>query len=292
MTYTCLARHIKRLFLLVTSLSLIGCKTITVTERDLLLPDQRVDAAAAERRQEVERFTVPTEYGDISVTRIHRAGNRVTVLYFGGNQFRTSQSGGDVVRAFPIDADLILFDYPGYGDSTGVPTLASMQSTSVAVYDAVKFRNPQPILVYGASIGGFMAVHVAGARNPPRLLLEGTAPDARQWMASLIPWFARPFVRIRLSDSIANVDNVQRLSLFEGPILMMVGSRDTQTRPKLMRSFAAVMRTRGNEVLFVEIDDRGHGQLLDVERVRSVIADFVMQESMPRDATTAQESAP
>lgn len=264
---------------------MIGCKTFTVTERDLLHPDQRVEDAAAERKQEVERFMVSTPHGDIAVTRIHRAGNSASVLYCGGNQFRTSQFGGDVVRAFPAEIDLILFDYPGYGGSDGEPTLATMLDTSLAVHDALTSRSPNPVSVYGSSMGGFMASHVAGLRQPPRLMLEGTAPDTRRWVKSLVPWFATPFVRTELSDSIAGVDNVARLKPYKGPVLMMVGTRDNQTRPKLMRAFADDLRDHGNTVTFVEIDGRGHGQLMDVERVRTAIAGFVLPGASATEGT-------
>lgn len=279
MTHIGIFQRMKRFTLLAAILSSVGCKTVTISERDLLQPDQRIDDAATERRQDVERFVVSTQHGDISVTRVHREGNRVSVLYFGGNQFRTSQSSGGVARAFPADVDLILFDYPGYGESSGTPTLESMFETSLAVYDAVEKRTSNPVFVYGASMGGFMASHVASEREVFGLMLEGTAPDTKQWVRSLIPWFAKPFVRVSLSDSIASVDNVDRLSSFNGPILMMVGDRDTQTRPQLMRSFAEAMRSRGNDVQLIEIPGRGHGELLDVEVIRNAIAVFLRQQS-------------
>ncbi|MBK8284056.1 MAG: alpha/beta hydrolase [Ahniella sp.] len=281
MTYANLVHPVARFLMLGAILSMIGCKTFTISERDLIQPDHRVEDAAAERQQKVERFTVPTGHGDIAVTLISRPGNSVSVMYCGGNQFRTSQMGGEVVRAFPAEADLVLFDYPGYGGSTGKPTLATMLDTSVAVYDAAKARTKLPMVVYGSSMGGFMAAHVAGARNPPRLLLEGTAPDTQQWVKSLVPWFAKPFVRAQLAESIAGVDNVEKLKPYGGPILMMVGSRDTQTRSKLMQTYATALRGQGKQVSFIEIDGRGHGQLLDVERIRTAIAGFVTTGTVP-----------
>lgn len=281
MTYANLVHPVARFLMLGAILSMIGCKTFTISERDLIQPDLRVEDAAAERQQQVERFIVPTEHGDIAVTRISRPGNSVSVMYCGGNQFRTSQMGGEVVRAFPADADLVMFDYPGYGGSTGKPTLATMLDTSVAVYDAAAARTKLPMVVYGTSMGGFMAAHVAGARNPPRLLLEGTAPDTQQWVKSLVPWFAKPFVRAQLAESIAGIDNVAKLKAYTGPVLMMVGSRDTQTRSKLMQTYATSLRGQGKQVSFIEIKGRGHGQLLDVERIRTAIAGFVTTGNLP-----------
>ena len=48
-----------------------------------------------------------------------------------------------------------------------------------------------------------------------------------------------------------------------------------------MRSFATALRKQGKQVVLVEIDGRGHGQLLSVERIRTTIADFVLTGSMP-----------
>ena len=47
---------------------------------------------------------------------------------------------GDALEALARGADVLLFDYPGYGDSTGTPTAALILESALAVYDWVTFN--------------------------------------------------------------------------------------------------------------------------------------------------------
>lgn len=254
---------------------LTGCQTIRVTEADLLKADRRVEAAV-EPGQRVDRHTLNTEHGDIAVTRVTRTGNSVVMLYLGGNQFRTSIEGGDVVARMPSNVDLVLVDYPGYGGSTGRPSVESLMGTALAVYDRfLADEAGKRRVVYGTSTGGFVAAHVAGLRGPNMLVLEGTAPDTRRWLHSMVPWFAKPFVRAELSTSLSAIDSVAALEAYRGPILLMVGSKDTQTPPALMKKMATELDRGGREVRFHVIPGRGHGEVLLHSQARELIAAFV-----------------
>lgn len=258
---------------------LSGCQSIRVTEADLLRADRRVESAL-EPGQRIERHSLSTPHGEIAVTQITRAGNRVVMLYLGGNQFRTSIEGGDVVARMPSSVDLVLVDYPGYGNSSGHPSVDALMTTALAVYDRfLAAETGKQRIVYGTSTGGFVAAHVAGLRQPERLVLEGTAPDTRRWLDSMVPWFAKPFVHTELSPPLAAIDSVAALARYRGPILMMVGSRDTQTRPALMRKMAAELDRDARHVQFHVIPGRGHGEALQHPQARELLAAFVNPQS-------------
>ncbi len=256
---------------------LVGCRTIQVSESDLMQPDIRPDAHI-KSDQRIERSTVQTSVGEIAVTRIFRPGNKIAVLYCGGNQFRTSVSGGSVSAAFPESVDLILFDYPGYGLSSGSPTVDSLMQAATAVYDQFLSESSAGYDrkgVYGSSMGGFIASHVAAERSPDFLMLEGTAANTTQLMRSLVPWFAKPFIDIKVDPKLADFDNVEKLKGFEGRALLMVGSADTQTKPIVMREFAAALATENVDVRYTVIAGRGHGNVLSHSEARREVSEFL-----------------
>lgn len=257
---------------------LSGCKTIEVSESDLLQPDSRIEAVLRDG-QKIERHIVQTAQGAIAVTVITRPGNRIGVLYCGGNQHRTRVLGGEIAEAFPGNVDLVLFDYPGYGESDGKPTHESLMESGRAVYDQMLRDNPayQRRVVYGLSLGGFVATDVAAARHPDRLVLEATAPDAMKWLNSFVPWFAKPFVDVKIEPKLAQYDNLARLHGFPGRMLLLVGTRDSQTKPVLMRRMYEDLRELGVDVAFKRIPGRGHGEALGHDDARQALSEFLTQ---------------
>ena len=257
--------------------SMIGCKTIRVSESDFMRPDHRPDAELREG-QVIDRSLIETPHGQIAVTRISKPGNKVAVLYCGGNQFRTSVEGGRVSAALPASVDIVMFDYPGYGGSSGTPTVEGLMQAAILVYDAHMVGDGAEYdrrAVYGASMGGFMATHVAAERSPEMLVLEGTAPSVSELMRSLVPWFAKPFVSFKVDPRLSQIDNVSRLADFHGKVLLLVGDADTQTRPSLMRRLRHGLENHGVDADLHVIPGRGHGNAMEHVGAREVIRDFL-----------------
>lgn len=59
--------------------------------------------------------------------------------------------------------NILLFDYRGYGKSTGAPSEIGLYTDALAVYDYVRKRNDlnqQKIFLFGRSLGGAVALHL------------------------------------------------------------------------------------------------------------------------------------
>lgn len=69
---------------------------------------------------------------------------------------------------------VLLFDYPGYGHSTGKPTETSVLQSGLDVYDYVKSLGYRKIYCYGFSLGGAVALHIAKHRLIDGLVLQST----------------------------------------------------------------------------------------------------------------------
>jgi pimeloyl-ACP methyl ester carboxylesterase len=163
---------------------------------------------------------------------------KVTVLYFGGNAFHLDQHGAEIIpRIAACGVNVTVFDYRGYGRSGGVPSIATMTADALREYDYVSAQNPgNKVIVHGQSLGSFLAAHVAHERpQVAGLVLEATATNVADWAHANVPWYARPFLRLDIGQSLRGVDNVTAVAGYPGASLVLAGQADTVTPPALGR---------------------------------------------------------
>lgn len=127
-------------------------------------------------------FLVRTSDGlELACWRSAPPSTRPVLLHFHGN----GELVGDWIELFegelaPAGVDLFFAEYRGYGDSTGVPRLASMLDDVSAVVDALGVP-PERVVVMGRSVGSIYAIE-AVERHPQMrgLVLESGIHDVLQ----------------------------------------------------------------------------------------------------------------
>lgn len=150
---------------------------------------------------------------------------RGTILFCHGN-------GGniglhlDATRLFrEMQYSVLIFDYGGYGDSTGSPSESRIYADARAMWEhLVTQRNlsPDSIVVWGASFGGAAACDLASKVKPAALVLESTFTSMADAAFSEYRYFpADCFLRSHFR-SIDKISSVQR------PVLIMHSIDDTQ----------------------------------------------------------------
>ena len=95
------------------------------------------------------------------------------VFYLKGNS-RSIKGWGKFARDFTgIGYDLVMFDYRGFGKSTGKRTEESMYFDSQVIYEWVKTKfEEEAIIVYGRSMGSGFATRIAADNQPKMLILD------------------------------------------------------------------------------------------------------------------------
>lgn len=251
-----------------------GCAVFKVDEEDFLRPD---DPPIVETEVS-PYFTVGGDDYRLVGLRLARPQSEGVILYLGGNNFRVHVSGGAIVRAMPDNMDLILFDYPGYGHSEGTASTANMLSAAVDVHDHARdqgwLRN-RPIIVYGFSMGSFIASQLAAERLVDAVVLDATSPNVKAWAESFVPMIARPFVDIEVADSIADLDNAAALTRANVPVLLLAGKKDKQAKPRLSRQLARELRAAGLSVEHREFDNARHGEIIEQSAFADTLGSFV-----------------
>lgn len=227
-----------RLIIVLLVLLLSACGTLRVTEAALIHPDPK--------RESIQQIapgyrldTIEVAHADGVVSRgiwLRRDDATATVVYFGGNMFHLDQHYPGVIKTLAgAHVDMVIVDHRGYGRSDGIPTVALLQRDALDLLDQVRAGTAGRVMVYGHSIGSFIASHAAAERAVDGLILEGTTTRVGEWAHTLVPWYAKPFVTLDVDAAFAAVNNTDALSRYRGPLLIVVGSKDDQTPPKLAR---------------------------------------------------------
>ncbi|KAI8918924.1 Alpha/Beta hydrolase protein [Entophlyctis helioformis] len=135
-----------------------------------------------------------------------------------------------------LDCNVFMLSYRGYGLSEGSPSEKGLKIDAQAALDYIlshdKLKHTK-IIVYGQSIGGAVAIHLA-AENSHRisaLIVENTFLSLRKVIPHVIK-FLKPFTFLchQVWDSERAIGAVARI-----PVLFLSGKRDELIPPQHMR---------------------------------------------------------
>ena len=91
------------------------------------------------------------------------------VVYFGGNAEEVSMNIDHFANR---QATMVLFNYRGYGESTGRPSQRHLVKDAVAVVEWAKARYPgRPLVLFGSSLGTGVAALAAAEVKPDAAIL-------------------------------------------------------------------------------------------------------------------------
>lgn len=163
--------------------------------------------------------------GDRTLRSFYVPADGPALLIFHGNGEAIS-GWVDAIRILH-DAGIaaMVFDYSGFGNSGGPPTLANFREDGVAAWRAFRTRLPAATraCAYGLSLGTGVLLEVERDLDPPPdcVALSGAFLSVREvavqrhavprWAVSLLP------------DALDNLENIVRV---RGPVLVEHGSED------------------------------------------------------------------
>jgi fermentation-respiration switch protein FrsA (DUF1100 family) len=179
-------------------------------------------------------------------TRIHswwfeQPGADFSLLYChgnGGNLSNPQQRIADLQAT--LHCSVLIFDYPGYGQSESQPSEAGCHASADAAYRWLAGRCPaERIVLFGESLGGGVATELATYQQHAALILVSTftsIPDMAQRRLPFLParWLARQ-----------QYDNLAKISRLSRPIYITHGDKDwVIPHSHSERLFAAATQTK------------------------------------------------
>ena len=138
--------------------------------------------------------------------------SKLTLLFCHGNAGNVGHRVVTLQLFHELGLNVFIFDYRGYGRSSGQPTEAGTYLDASAAWDyLVEGRHVAStnIVVFGESLGGAVAAWVAEQKRPGALILESTFTSMPDMAARVYPFLpARWLCRFRY-EALAYLKNVR-----------------------------------------------------------------------------------
>ena len=167
-----------------------------------------------------------------------------TILFFHGNAGNTGLRIPNAVEMLRhLRAHVMLVEYRGYGDSPGgdavKPTEVGLQRDAVAALDYTRTElaaqhadlvDPNLIYVFGRSLGGAVAFHLAAhaeATGQPLAgcIVENTFTSISDMVDQVLPWLT-PIKRFVLRIGWNSLALLQKGQITRTPVLLLAGDAD------------------------------------------------------------------
>jgi len=284
------------LLLFAMSLVLVGCSSITIGEEEVFYPKSSVTPETFDLDGVTlhNRFLAVTDSVDVNAWHLTQSEAPVTVLFFGGNGFYLVQSRGYLRALTRPSANALLWDYRGYGRSEGTPGVKAFRHDALAMYDYLVDEqgvDPERLVVWGHSLGSFLATHVAQQRSVAGMVLENPATNVDGWVDHLIPWYVRLFLGVDVDPALKAENNVARVRSLDVPLLVVAGKEDNVTDPAMAKRL--YNEAGSSEKTLITVPDGGHNDLYQAAEVREAYADLVGRiAGADAESTAARPSEP
>ena len=198
-----------------------------------------IDAGAAVRK------TFPFEKGELEIWTARSQGAQqqgradVFILRFYGNADRADRWAAMEADMWNDRAvEIWGMNYPGFGGSTGPARLARIGPAAVAAFDTLRSEAADaPIIVYGASIGATVALHVAASRPADIAgLILHNPPPLREMILRQFGWWNLWLLAGPVASQIPrDLDSIANARASRAPAIFLLAEKDEIVAPRFHR---------------------------------------------------------
>ena len=185
-------------------------RELTTDPKDVGLAFENVQIAT-EDNQQLHGWYIPAQK------------NSDVLLFFHGNAGNISHRLDSIGIFHHLGLAVLIFDYRGYGNSSGKPSEKGTYRDAQAALDYLA-RERQidsgRLIYFGRSLGGAVASHLAVKHPPKALILESTFTSAPDMASRLFPIFP---LRWLTRFSYSNISNIKAIHC---PVLIIHSPED------------------------------------------------------------------
>ena len=146
------------------------------------------------------------------------------LLWCHGNAGNVSHRLENIRQLYQRGISVMIFDYRGYGQSTGEPSEAGLYQDALASYDYLiqqRRISPERLIIFGRSLGSSVAGEVAIRRTSAGLMLEGSFPSIQamsdhHYFGLPAQWFMD-----------VDFNLAKKVRMLQVPLLVIHGERDS-----------------------------------------------------------------
>ncbi len=136
---------------------------------------------------------------------------RATMLFAHGNGGNIGHRLDKIVFFNKLGFNVFTFDYRGYGKSQGMPSEKGLYLDIQAVYEFITDKNlGVPIIVYGESLGGAIAIDLAARSDIALdgLIVEGTFTNVNDMAKTIYPMLPTFLIKTKF-DSVGKISKIK-----------------------------------------------------------------------------------
>ncbi len=209
---TIIENYLMKMGFLIVVLILVFLYFRYFERKNLYFPLRTIEATPEALGLDYEEVTITAEDGiQISGWFIPARTPRATLIFCHGNGGNISHRLEKIKMFNDLSLDVLIFDYRGYGMSKGRPSEKGVYLDAEAVYNYLINKKkilPQKIIVYGESLGGAVAIDLAGKHELRGIIIEGTFTSVRDMAKKFLP-FIPTFIYASRFDSLEKIRNVK-----------------------------------------------------------------------------------
>jgi len=178
-------------------------------------------------------------------------GKNKALLYFGGNAEAVVHNAIDFLTAFPLHT-VYLFNYRGYGGSSGQPTEEGIYSDALSLFDKVQEKQAK-ISVMGRSLGSGAATYLASKRPVEKMVLVSPYDSIKSVAQNKFPIYPMFLLLKDKYDSIGRVKEIQAKTI------ILIAEND-EVIPK-KHSLRLISEFPTEQITVKTISDTGHNDI-------------------------------
>jgi len=194
----------------------------SLINRFLYYPDPHWMVTPAGLGLEAEQVLLTPEPGvQLHAWFFPRSAPLATLLFCHGNAGNVSHRLENVAYLLRAGFQVLLFDYRGYGHSSGRPSERGLYQDAAAAWAHLVERTDTagaPRVIFGRSLGGAVAVELATRIMADALIIESTFTSVRAMLRLLFP--------LPLPAPPVKYDSLAKIGQLNAPLLVIHGERD------------------------------------------------------------------
>lgn len=218
-------RRAVRIFVIVAATYAAVCLLTGLFQTSLIYyPTREYEFVPTDVGLDYEELVLKTSDGEsLSAWYVPVADSKGTVIFFHGNAGNMGHRVHTLAHFHRLGVNVIIFDYRGFGESSGRPSENGTYADAEAVWKYVvetRGESPGRVVLFGRSLGGAVAIELAARHRPAGLVVESTFTSLADVAKIHYRWLP---IRLLLRHRYASIEKIASIHC---PKLFLHGADD------------------------------------------------------------------